>query len=431
MVTSSAPPPAGQHSTGPGLRTLRLVSAVLSAAILLPAGGLLAPWPAAADPQYPSVGSVQQARAAAAAKAAELDRVRSALAAGAARLDAARLAAEQAAEAYDAAAIELTRRSTASTVAGANADRAAAVFRNSRAAVGRLAAQAYRNGAEPGLASAVLSSSGLQDLLDRSTMLEIVGGERVRTMQQMNNSRIFAGWVRQQAAEALQQQQNATAALAAAQTAARQAAAEATAAMASIQVEQRSLLTQLSALRATSTTLERQRLAGLAAAAAAARESASRRPGRRAQSSNDPGAAPADAGGDSGAPYGSAEGTAASGLAAVAWARQRVGLPYQWGGSGPDSYDCSGLTMRAWEQAGVSLPHYAASQYARGARVPYASMRPGDLIFYATDTGDPSSIHHVTMYIGAGMMIEAPYTGANVRIVPVRWNQAMPRAGRP
>jgi cell wall-associated NlpC family hydrolase len=130
-------------------------------------------------------------------------------------------------------------------------------------------------------------------------------------------------------------------------------------------------------------------------------------------------------------PQGASQGSPSAGEAAVAWARQQLGLPYRWGGSGPDSYDCSGLTMRAWQHAGVALPHYAASQYDQSEKVPYSQIRPGDLIFYATDKSRPSSIHHVAMYAGGGRMIEAPFTGAAVRITAVRWNRTMPWAGRP
>ena len=109
----------------------------------------------------------------------------------------------------------------------------------------------------------------------------------------------------------------------------------------------------------------------------------------------------------------------------MAWAKRQLGLPYRWGGAGPNSYDCSGLTMRAWQRAGVHLPHYAASQYRLSTKVPYSAMRPGDLIFYARDTSRSSTIHHVTMFVGNGKMIEAPMTGLNVRIVPIRWNGTM------
>jgi peptidoglycan DL-endopeptidase CwlO len=96
--------------------------------------------------------------------------------------------------------------------------------------------------------------------------------------------------------------------------------------------------------------------------------------------------------------------------AAVDAALSQVGKPYQWAGSGPDSYDCSGLTMWAWAQAGVSLPHNSSMQYGSTARVPQDKWEPGDLLFFG------SPIHHVGMYIGNGQMVEAPYSGQNVRV---------------
>ncbi|MGH2817934.1 MAG: NlpC/P60 family protein [Actinomycetota bacterium] len=96
--------------------------------------------------------------------------------------------------------------------------------------------------------------------------------------------------------------------------------------------------------------------------------------------------------------------------AAVDAALSQLGKPYQWGASGPDSYDCSGLTMWAWAHAGVSLPHNSGAQYSATVRVPRSDLAPGDLLFY----GNP--IHHVTMYIGNGQMVEAPYTGSHVRV---------------
>jgi cell wall-associated NlpC family hydrolase len=115
----------------------------------------------------------------------------------------------------------------------------------------------------------------------------------------------------------------------------------------------------------------------------------------------------------------------------VAWAKQQLGLPYQWGGDGPGSYDCSGLTMKAWQQAGVQLPHSSRIQYRQVDKISYTQLRPGDLLFYATDPSNQDTIHHVTMYIGGGQMIEAPYTGANVRISSLRRTGSMPYAGRP
>ena len=95
---------------------------------------------------------------------------------------------------------------------------------------------------------------------------------------------------------------------------------------------------------------------------------------------------------------------------AVNAALSQVGKPYQWGAAGPDSYDCSGLTMWAWAQAGVGLPHNSGMQYAATSRVAQSDWQPGDLLFFG------SPIHHVAMYIGSGRMVEAPYSGASVRV---------------
>lgn len=105
-----------------------------------------------------------------------------------------------------------------------------------------------------------------------------------------------------------------------------------------------------------------------------------------------------------------AEGVHPAARAAVEAALSQVGKPYQWGAAGPDSYDCSGLTMWAWAQAGVSLPHNSAMQYSATKRVARSDWQPGDLLFFG------SPIHHVGMYIGNGQMVEAPYTGAQVRV---------------
>jgi cell wall-associated NlpC family hydrolase len=109
---------------------------------------------------------------------------------------------------------------------------------------------------------------------------------------------------------------------------------------------------------------------------------------------------------------------------AVQAALSQVGKPYQWGAAGPDSYDCSGLTMWAWAQAGVALPHNSGMQYSATPRVDQSDWQPGDLLFFG------SPIHHVGMYIGNGQMVEAPYTGAQVRVVPASRSDYV-GAGRP
>jgi cell wall-associated NlpC family hydrolase len=105
-------------------------------------------------------------------------------------------------------------------------------------------------------------------------------------------------------------------------------------------------------------------------------------------------------------------GIPASGRAAVAvrFAMAQVGKAYVYGASGPNAYDCSGLTMRAWGAAGVGLPHSSGAQQGSGVRVSESELRPGDLVFYY------SPVSHVGMYIGNGLIVNALNPGAGVRV---------------
>jgi cell wall-associated NlpC family hydrolase len=78
--------------------------------------------------------------------------------------------------------------------------------------------------------------------------------------------------------------------------------------------------------------------------------------------------------------------------------------------------------MKAWQQAGVYLPHWSVAQWVVSTPVSRSQARPGDLVFYAYDQSDYRTIHHVALYLGGGLVIEAPYTGANVRISSVDRN---------
>jgi cell wall-associated NlpC family hydrolase len=118
------------------------------------------------------------------------------------------------------------------------------------------------------------------------------------------------------------------------------------------------------------------------------------------------------------APGGAGAPSGAAGRA-VAFARGQLGKPYLWGADGPSAYDCSGLVMAAYRRAGVWLPRVSREQWNAGPRVGLGSLAPGDLVFFAYNAGNPSTIHHVGMYVGGGAMIEAPYTGASVRVTSI------------
>ncbi|MFG2650021.1 NlpC/P60 family protein [Streptomyces sp. NPDC048436] len=120
-------------------------------------------------------------------------------------------------------------------------------------------------------------------------------------------------------------------------------------------------------------------------------------------------------GSDTGTGSGTGSGGTDSGYATKAakvinFAEAQIGKPYVWGATGPDSYDCSGLTQDAWKAAGISLPRTTWDQVKVGTTVKTADAKPGDLVFFYDD------ISHVGIYIGDGKMIHAPKPGANVRV---------------
>lgn len=113
----------------------------------------------------------------------------------------------------------------------------------------------------------------------------------------------------------------------------------------------------------------------------------------------------------------------------VGYALAQLGKPYVWGGEGPDVFDCSGLTMRSWERAGVTLNRHSSDQWKNGRPVPADHVRAGDLVFFGPDPLDPESIDHVALAIGDGMVVEAPHPGAVVRIASM-WRTSLVGAVR-
>ena len=128
-----------------------------------------------------------------------------------------------------------------------------------------------------------------------------------------------------------------------------------------------------------------------------------------------------------------------------------LGTTYAWGGgdySGPSQgirdggvadrfgdynkvgFDCSGLALYAWAQVGVYLPHYSGYQYSGQPHVSRSDLQPGDLVFFAYNTSDPSTIHHVAIWIGNNQIIEAPNSGSYVKISTMYWNGFIGRRPR-
>jgi cell wall-associated NlpC family hydrolase len=101
-------------------------------------------------------------------------------------------------------------------------------------------------------------------------------------------------------------------------------------------------------------------------------------------------------------------------------ALSKRGSRYQWGGNGPDAFDCSGLTRFAYAAAGVTIPRVAVDQYRVGRPVAQNELQPGDLVFYDDGTGNPAAIHHVAMYVSESKMVDAPTEGQLVDVRAIR-----------
>lgn len=166
---------------------------------------------------------------------------------------------------------------------------------------------------------------------------------------------------------------------------------------------------------------QQQLAASQAAQRAAAAQAASRNVTVSSSSGGSSGAAAAPSYSTAAIP-----GVSSAASVAIQAAQSQRGVPYVWGGATPGvGFDCSGLVMWAYAQAGVSLPHYSGGQYDATVHIPLAAMAPGDLLFYG-----PGGDEHVAMYIGGGMMVEAPQTGQTVHDTPVRTGGGFVGVGR-
>jgi len=411
---------------------------------------------AQADPVYPSAGQVKAAKAAVGDKAAQIAVVEGQLAASNARLVEVQTAAEVAAEKYNLARILLQERTDAAKGAG---ERAAAAQKTAAIAsdkLGQFAASDYMRGGNLDQLEVFLSSKGPQDVLDRAAVVQLIGDIRGRTLQDANRSSAVADGLRRQAAQAQAQQLAAEQTAEIARTAAQAQVDLAAVETASIQKQQSAMIAQLATLRNTSVTLELQRQDGLKAEAearaavkaraAAAQAASQARATAQARAASDAAqrqvASTAEAErlhqlaanqpvNPAPAPVPGARVPSSGGVSAViSFARAQIGKPYQWGAAGPGTFDCSGLTLMAWAQAGVNLSHYTGFQWTETRRVPLSQLQPGDLVFYGV-TGPHS--HHVGLYVGNHMMIDAPYTGASIRYDNIYSNGSdlLPFGGRP
>jgi cell wall-associated NlpC family hydrolase len=275
-------------------------------------------------------------------------------------------------------------------------------------AVDAMARAAYATGGiDPSLQA--LLADNPQAFLDQTAALDQVARSQGTSLRRTESARLLLAQLKVQ----LDQQKTAAAA-AAADTAAKKQSiddklAAAQALLSSLKADERAKLAALAAAKKAAD----ERAARIAEARAAAAARAAQKPAPRTShrgstsGGGNPGAT--DGGGGAGSGGGSPSSRARQ---AVAYALSKVGHRYVAGADGPGSFDCSGLTMAAWRSAGVSLPHYSKAQYGATRHISRSELRPGDLLFYFGN-----GAHHVSMYIGGGMMVSASNPGAGVEII--------------
>jgi cell wall-associated NlpC family hydrolase len=419
----------------------------------------------ASDPTMPSQEQVDAAKATAARKARDVAEIKTRLLLANQRLEAAAVRAEQASEAYNGAMWRLQRATDKLHQARREAARARANVAEQRDEIGALVATSYQQANDLTGLNAMMGADGPEGVLDQyvafqgaSTSLQ---ADYARFAAADSLARVFA----RDAAEAAREQARVARRADAARERAQAAAEAAQATAGQIAQEKDTLIRELARAQDISVKLARTRQAALeeiarkraeerarqeALAAARAQARAERKAERAAQREADrkaaeaararreaaaraaqekkkdpapqprssqpaPQPAPQPAAPQA-APQPAAAPAPSGGVDQVlAFARAQVGEPYQWAADGPDAWDCSGLTMRAWQQAGVSLPHYTQAQYDAGTPISADQLRPGDLVFWSTSSS-PSGIHHVALYLGDGMIVHAPRTGRPVTV---------------
>jgi len=308
---------------------------------------------------------------------------------------------------YDQTLVDEQRAATAYKVTEARLKYAQQAQDASQQRLARLAASEFESGGGFGPMTSMLgNASGPQGYLNGVGLGQVLAQNGTDTVAQSQANDVVAGAFRKQAHDLLAAEQSDLAAANHLKLAVQAAVTRQQAFVRASQAKRNSLAKQVASAQARVAALKSARQAALAAAATADAAKA---------------AAQASAGsaqGSTAAPSWASSSGASSGQGDVAanWALTQLGKPYQWGAVGPGTYDCSGLTMVAWAHAGVSLLHFTGYQWDEGPHVPLDQLQRGDLLFYATNNSDPDTIHHVGIYIGNGMMVDAPFTGALVRI---------------
>ena len=369
---------------------------------LLAAAGL-----AAAPPRVeldgnpaPSAGQVQAAQNTVTQRAVALGQQEERLAAAHAELTDLETQAEILTENYDKTVVEEQQAAMAYSTAAKKLAGAQSTEESSQREVANLAATEYETQGFDPMAAMLGDARGVQAYLNQVGLGQEFATRSTDILASNNADSVVAGVFRSEASAALKARKADVRQAATLKTAIEVAVTRQLAAVKTTKSATSQLSRLLQSAKITEQSLASQREAVLAAQAAAAGQDT-------APVASSPGQAIS---------FPDSPASSQQGNVAADWALSQIGRPYQWGGAGSYTYDCSGLTMVAWAQAGVFLLHYTGYQWEEGVHVPLDDLQRGDLLFYATDNSDPATIHHVGIYIGGGDMVDAPYTGVDVRI---------------
>lgn len=396
-------------------------------------------WRLAEYPGPPPAAEIGAAAGQVSERQAQLGEARSRLSAVSAQLTTLRTQAEVLTERYDQTLVDEQRALAAYHAAQARLASAERAQGASQRAVAGMAAQEYESGGGiTSLAAMVGDDQGPRAYLNRAGLSQMLAQYETGALAKNQANHVVAGVFRTQAHDLFMAQQDDLRAAQDLKVAIEAAVSRQVAFVRIATVTKGKAAVALVTARAHEAALRAARQAALREARQAALQEARQRArqaarqaalaaratraARAARAAGEAAAARATAAGGpstsvetpswsagSGAPAGQGE-------IAANWALSQMGKPYLWGGAGPAAYDCSGLTMMAWAHAGVSLLHWTGYQWLAGPHVPLGQLRRGDLIFFAANTSDAATIHHVGIYIGHDQMVDAPYTGASVRI---------------
>ncbi|MCQ9183313.1 C40 family peptidase [Streptomyces sp. IBSBF 2953] len=287
--------------------------------------------------------------------------------------------AEAATEAYNATEEELRRRRAETGRLDGDLAKARLSLHESRGAAGRLARQQYQGSTALSPYVGLLLARDPQHALDQGHVIGRLAREREETVGRLENGERRADGLARRARAALDDQLTLTARRKKERDDVRRRLDDVQKLLASLTAEQ---LTALAALESDGVARAQHELVASGAL------------------------------GDDGKP-------SEEGEKAVRYAVRQLGKPYEWGAQGPRSYDCSGLTSQAWGQAGTPVPRTSEEQWARLKRIPLKELRPGDLVIYFPEAT------HVAMYLGQGMVVQAPRTGEKVKVSPLASNPVL------